>query len=82
VRKAASQLSDTTGSASIDAKGISTNSSTGAKSFVPWSEYSGWKEGKDVFTLTKGKSFRVLTKRGLGEAELEQLRSIFRTQIS
>jgi hypothetical protein len=82
VRKAASQLSDSNGSASIDGKGISANSSKGATSFVPWSEYSGWKEGTDVFTLTQEKSFRVFTKRGLNEAELEQLRSIFRTQIS
>jgi len=82
LRRAASQLSDTKGSASIDGKGISSASSSGATSFVPWSEYSGWKEGRDVFTLTTEKSFRVLTKRNLSEAELEQLRSIFRTQIS
>jgi len=82
VRKAASQLSDTQGSASVDGKGISSASSSGATSFVPWSEYSGWKEGRDVFTLTTDKSFRVFTKRGLSEAELEQLRSTFRTQIS
>ncbi|HYK37191.1 YcxB family protein [Alloacidobacterium sp.] len=82
VRKAALELSDTKGSASIDGKGISASFSTGATSFMPWSEYSGWKEGEEVFTLTKGKSFRVFTKRGLDEAELEQLRGIFRTQIS
>ena len=82
VRETASRLSDAQGAASIDGKGISANSSTGATSFVPWSEYSGWKEGEDVFTLTTGKSFRVLTKRGLSEPELEQLRSIFRTQIN
>jgi hypothetical protein len=82
VRTAASQLSDTQGNASVDGKGISATASTGATSFVPWSEYSGWKEGADVFTLTTGKSFRVLTKRGLGEADLEQLRSVFRAQIS
>jgi hypothetical protein len=82
IRKAASQLSDTHGSVSLDANGISASSSTGATSFVPWREYSGWKEGKDVFTLTTGKSFRALTKRGLSETELEQLRSLLRTQIS
>jgi hypothetical protein len=82
VRKAASQLSDSKGSASIDGKGITSASSSGATSFVPWSEYRGWKEGNDVFTLTTEKSFRVFTKRGLNESELEQLRSIFRTQIS
>jgi hypothetical protein len=82
VRKAASQLSDTKGYASVVGKGISATSSTGATSFVHWSEYSGWKEGADVFTLTTGKTFRVFTKRGLGEGELEQLRSIVRTQIS
>jgi hypothetical protein len=48
---------------------------------VPWSAFSGWKEGKDVFTLTKGKSFNVVTKRGLNEAEVDQLRSLFRSQI-
>lgn len=82
VRKAASQLSDTQGSATIDGKGISANFSTGSISFVPWSEFRGWKEGKDVFTLTTGESFRVLTKRGLSESQLEQMRSTFRSQIS
>ncbi len=82
VRKAASELSDTQGTASIDGKGISAYSSTGATSFVPWSQYSGWKEGQDVFTLTTGKTFRVLAKRGLSEGEIEQLRSTFHAQIS
>ena len=81
VRRAVSRPSNTPGSASVDANGISYTASTGAPSFVPWSEYSGWKEGKDVFTLTKAKSFHVLPKRGLNEAALEQLRSLFRSQI-
>ncbi len=81
VRRAVSKPSNTPGSASVDANGITTTTSTGATSFVPWGEYRGWKEGKDVFTLTKGKSFHVLTKRGLNEAEVEQLRSLFRSQI-
>jgi hypothetical protein len=50
--------------------------------FVPWSEFSGWKEGEGVFTLTIGKHFRVLTKCGLSEPEVEQLRSLLRSQIS
>lgn len=82
VRKAATQMSDSQGSATIDANGTSASTSAGATSFMPWREYSGWKEGKDVFTLTTGESFRTLTKRGLSETELEQLRSLFRTQIS
>lgn len=81
VRRAVSRPSNTPGSASLDAKGISYTNSTGAPSFVPWSEFSGWKEGKDVFTLTKTKSFNVLAKRGLNEADVEQLRSLFRSQI-
>jgi len=81
LRTAASQLSDSQGYASVDGRGISATSSTGATSFVPWSAYSGWNEGADVFTLKTEKSFRVFSKRGLGEAELEQLRSIFRSQI-
>ena len=81
VQSAVSKPSNTPGFASVDANGISYTNSTGAPSFVPWTEYSGWKEGKDVFTLTKGKSFNVLTKRGLNEAEAEQFRSLFRSQI-
>jgi hypothetical protein len=81
VRRAVSRPSNTPGTASVDANGISYTNSTGAPSFVPWSEYSGWKEGKDVFTLTKTKSFHVLAKRGLNEADIEQLRSLFRSQI-
>ncbi len=82
VQKAASNLSEGKGSASIDGSGLHTSSSTGATSFLPWSEFSGWKEGTDVFILTQGKSFRAFTKRGLSDAELEQLRSILRSQIS
>ena len=82
IRDAASQLSDTNGSASVDGKGLSTSSSKGATSFSPWSEFSGWKEGKEVFTLNQGTTFRVFPKRGLTEPEMEQLRSVFRTQIS
>jgi hypothetical protein len=81
VQRAVSKPDNTPGFATVDANGISYTSSTGAPSSVSWSVYSGWKEGKDVFTLTKGKSFNVLTKRGLNEAEVEQLRSIFRSQI-
>ncbi len=81
VRRAVTRPSNTPGSATVDANGISYTNSTGAPSFVPWSEYSGWKEGKDVFTLTKAKSCHVLPKRGLNEAEAEQLRSLFRSQI-
>jgi hypothetical protein len=81
LRKAASGMSDMQGSATLDANGLSVSSASGATSFVPWRDFSGWKEGKDVFTLTKAKSFRVLTKRGLSEAELGELRSLLRTQI-
>jgi hypothetical protein len=81
VQRAVSKPSNMPGTATLDAKGISSTTSAGAPSFVAWSEYSGWKEGKDVFTLTKGKSFQVVTKRGLNEAEVEQLRSLFRSQI-
>jgi hypothetical protein len=81
LRKALSTTNDVQGSASIDANGISTSSASGATSFVPWRDFSGWKEAKDVFTLTKAKSFQVLTKRGLSEAELGELRSLLRTQI-
>lgn len=81
VRRAVSRPSNTPGTASIDTTGISIGTSTGAPKFVPWSEFSGWKEGKDVFTLTKGKSFDVLTKRGLNESDIDQLRSLFRSQI-
>jgi hypothetical protein len=82
VREAATQLSDSQGSATVDANGISAKTSTGATSFVPWRDYIAWKEGVDVFTLATGKSYRILSKRGLSEADLEQLRSLFRTQIS
>ncbi len=81
VRRAVARPTNTPGSASVDANGISYTTSTGAPSFVPWSEYSGWKEGKDVFTLTKVRSFHILSKRGLNEADVEQLRSLFRNQI-
>ncbi|MBW4040470.1 MAG: YcxB family protein [Acidobacteria bacterium] len=81
VRKTATQLSDAQASATADAKGINTKTSTGATSFVPWSDYSAWREGNDVFALVTARNSRILSKRGLGEADLEQLRSFFRMHI-
>ncbi len=82
ISKAASELSDTAGSASLDSDGIHATASTGATSFIPWSQYSAWKESTEVFTLTTGKTFRVFSKRGLSESEVGQLRSLFQSQVN
>jgi hypothetical protein len=82
-RAASSQPGHRKGSASFDEKGISASYVTGATAFVPWREFSGWKEGEGVFTITlPSGTFRVFSKRGLSEPELEQLRSLLRSQIS
>jgi hypothetical protein len=66
IEQAAQQISDIKGTAVLTEHGIDATASSGATSFVPWSAYSAWKEGPDVFTLTIGKTFRVFSKRGLG----------------
>ena len=83
IEKSAEQLSDAGANASIGADGIHVSASSGATSFTPWSVYSSWREGSEVFTLNRPQGgYTVLPKRELAEADLQQLRELFRTHIN
>jgi hypothetical protein len=82
IERGAQEISDLGGTASLDDDGLHATASSGATSFTPWSIYTGWKEGTEVFTLERAKNFTVLSKRELSEAELDQARLLFEKNIS
>jgi hypothetical protein len=62
----AKALSASGGQMSIEAQGITTILPNGTRTFVPWSAFRRWREGKLVFTLGDTKSYRTISKNALG----------------
>ncbi len=66
LRKRAKAMSAAGGQMSIDAQGITTILPNGTRTFVPWSAFARWREGKLVFTIGNGKSYSTISKSALG----------------
>ncbi len=82
MEKSARMLCDLEATVFLDAAGIHVTTASGATSLWPWSDFSAWKEGPEVFSLTTGKTFRIFSKRGLGAEGEEAVRSLFRSHVS
>jgi hypothetical protein len=65
----------------LDASGIKALSRSESMTYLPWSNYRFWKEGRLVFTVGNGKTFRTIPKRGMSELELSAVRGILQSQI-
>jgi hypothetical protein len=78
--KAARALSASGGQMSIEAQGITTAMPSGARTFVPWSAFAGWREGKLVFTVGDAKAYRTISKRALG-IRADEVRSVLLSQV-
>lgn len=78
--KVARSLSATGGQMSIEAQGITTTLPNGARTFVPWSAFAGWREGKLVFTIGDAKAYRTISKRALG-LHSDEVRSMLLSQV-
>jgi hypothetical protein len=65
---------------SIEAQGITTAMPSGARTFVPWSAFAGWREGKLVFTVGDAKAYRTISKRALG-IRADEVRSVLLSQV-
>jgi hypothetical protein len=65
----------------LDSQGVSTANDSGATSFVPWSQYKRWKEGKLVFTIGDIKAFKTLPKSKMSDAQISEVRGILQAQI-
>src|SRR5579875_2438705 len=50
--KIAESASARSGTLSLDADGVRTQLASGTSTFLPWSTYNKWTEGKSVFLLT------------------------------
>jgi hypothetical protein len=81
VTKAAKALNESCVSLTIDSQGVTAESTNGSKSFTPWSAIHRWREGKSVFTLGDGKTFRTVPKSALDEMQSGELRSLLLSQI-
>ena len=68
----------------FDADGLHTVEKTGATSFVPWSSYSGFREGKAVILLCDAgpaKNYWIIPKKTVPESGVEQMRSAIREHL-
>jgi hypothetical protein len=81
VEKSTKTLNESCSNMTIDGKGLTTETPNGSRTFVPWSAMKRWREGKLVFTVGDGKSFRTIPKSTLGEMQSGELRSLLLSQI-
>jgi len=81
VKKTVTKLNETCNRITLDSKGLSTASDSGATSFAPWSHYKRWKEGRLVFTIGDAKAFKTLPKSRLSDPEVSEVRALLRSQI-
>ena len=68
----------------FDADGLHTLEKTGASSFVPWSSFTGFREGKAVILLRdagSAKNYRMIPKKTVPESGVEQMRSSIREHL-
>jgi len=64
--RTAKALSASGGQMNIETQGITTTMPNGTRTFVPWSAFGRWREGKLVFTVGDTKSYRTISKSALG----------------
>jgi len=67
----------------FDAEGLHTSEKNGARNFVPWSSYDGFREGRNVILLRENetKQYRVVPKNTVPESDVEQVRSAIRSRL-
>lgn len=67
----------------FDAEGLHTCEKNGARNFVPWSSYDGFREGRYVILLRENqtKQYRVVPKNTVPECDAEQVRSAIRSRL-
>jgi hypothetical protein len=67
----------------IQTDGVSMTERVGTSSFIPWREFSSFREGKGIFLLNRLGSggFQIVPKEGLPAHEIDRLRSQFVAQI-
>ena len=66
------------GTLSLESDGIRMTSASGASTFVPWSSYNKWIEGKSVFLLTGNDGTAILP---IDDGNRESVRGLLTSQI-
>jgi hypothetical protein len=77
--KAAGAASARSGTLALDMDGIRTTLVSGASTFVPWSSYSKWAEGRTVFLLTGKDGAAILP---IDYGSREAIRGLLMSKIS
>jgi hypothetical protein len=81
IKKTAAKVNTACDRMTLDSQGIATASTGGSTSFTPWSQFKKWKEGKLVFTVGDGKTFRTMPKSAMSEMQVGEVRGVLQTQI-
>jgi hypothetical protein len=81
VAKAAKLLTKSGGTLTIDTQGVTAEAPNGTRTSIPWSAITRWREGVLVYTFGDAKTFRIVSKAALGEAQSGELRSLLLSQI-
>jgi hypothetical protein len=77
--KIAEAASARSGTFSLDADGVRTILASGSSTFVPWSSYDKWTEGKNVFLLTGKDGSAIIP---IDDGNRETLRGLLVSKIS
>lgn len=78
LEKAAAALNAKSGTIALDSDGIRSTFANGGTSFVPWSSFTAWKEGKSIFVLT-GESAAILP---IEDGNRDSIRSLIRAHVN
>jgi YcxB-like protein len=67
----------------FDAEGLHTLEKNGARNFVPWSSYDGFREGSKVILLREDKTgqYRIVPKNTVPETDSERMQSVIRSRL-
>lgn len=77
LEKAAAALSAKSGTVSLGSDGIRSTFANGGSSFVPWSSFSSWKEGRSIFVLN-GESAAILPS---DDGNRDSIRSLIKANV-
>jgi hypothetical protein len=79
--KTAKILTKSGNNLTIDNQGLTDEAPNGTRTSIPWTAITRSREGKLVYTIGDGKTFRTISKSALSEVQSGELRSLLLSQI-
>jgi len=79
--KTAKRINALNGTVRFESEGLHERLGSGASSFIPWTTVTRWKEGKRVFMVCTGRTFRTIAKAQMSEGDIVYLRAILQANV-